>query len=665
LSYVKFLNVNEWAAKLKILIEPMLRGNGSDFMWRQKLNVSTKGLSFQRACGFDVRMRHICSKQSPHLFMLFMNRFFIVKNLALLLCLMVFGNSTIVWAQTPAVNTSKPVVAVAPTKINVKGNINWMKLSPSGKLVIGTAESLYGIDANSKAPLWKFDKVKDLKESQLETIANTPYAIIQVKGQPAITLVIDLMDGRLVFDSKQNGYSSINKIAVYADEQVIFVDGNTQYAVYGLLSGRELFALQHSPANECVGQPIIDDQGNIIIPGAESLLQVAVTTGKIMWEQPALAGFKNMFWGDKQGVLYGTDATGKLLYSLNPISGMLLWSKPAKLKKPYDSHKLVDMGLFISMFDGQASSLNLYNYATGETVWRNEPKLKGQIKQLEFTNKGLLFSETGAANRLHYLSFDGNGLWESPVKIGDAILEFKIMGNNLVYVCGKMASVLSLTTGMPISENEFSFLPAGGVVPVPAFCFDQQRNRCLINTVKGIFALSTADGQTTLFKDSILFQGGEFPTNITQFRNGYSVSSSHNYWLLSIDGKVLYKKYYNPLTGNGLAQSELTTNTLYQLKDEKTTDEALVERWSTAEIPALKAMSERLKLLNYPSNIALIHSRVKTKTGEAIGLLKLDKNSGKLLKNIVWKDESARYLVDEKANVVYLQSGSSVTVYRF
>lgn len=83
------------------------------------------------------------------------------------------------------------------------GEVKWMKLTESGIVLASTGEALVGLKAHNASPHFKLDRVKKVKEENLEFITNTPYVVIKPRGLFNHTVVVDMIKGKVVFDSKE------------------------------------------------------------------------------------------------------------------------------------------------------------------------------------------------------------------------------------------------------------------------------------------------------------------------------------------------------------------------------------------------------------------------------------------------------------------------------
>ena len=91
------------------------------------------------------------------------------------------------------------VIAQAPeTAYNFNGSVKWIMLSESGVLVASTGEALVGIKPNETQPFFSFDRLKKVKEENLQPVPGTPYLIIKPKGLIQHTTVVDVVKGKIV-----------------------------------------------------------------------------------------------------------------------------------------------------------------------------------------------------------------------------------------------------------------------------------------------------------------------------------------------------------------------------------------------------------------------------------------------------------------------------------
>jgi len=173
------------------------------------------------------------------------------------------------------------------------GNVKWMMLTESGIMVASTGEALVGIKPNQSDLHFKFERVKRVKEEHLEPVPNTPYLIIKPRGMFNHTVVIDVVKGKIIFDSKaenwQNGVTS--RHFLYPDMKFVVAgaqkqEGTNKYiagvGLYDLLTGKLINIYERKPANPMIGIPDIMGT-NIIIPGLKNVKAYNISSGSEVW----------------------------------------------------------------------------------------------------------------------------------------------------------------------------------------------------------------------------------------------------------------------------------------------------------------------------------------------------------------------------------------------
>ncbi len=175
---------------------------------------------------------------------------------------------------------------------NFDGNVKWMMLTESGVMVASTGEALVGIKPNESTPFFKFDRLKKIKEEHLEPVPGTPYLIIKPRGMIQHTSVVDVVKGKLVFDSKEEDWQGGVSSRHFIGPEMMFVvngakkmgDGKYKAGVglYDLKTGELVNVFERKAANLMVGRPdIFGDK--IIIPGVKNVECYDISSAAIKW----------------------------------------------------------------------------------------------------------------------------------------------------------------------------------------------------------------------------------------------------------------------------------------------------------------------------------------------------------------------------------------------
>ena len=221
---------------------------------------------------------------------------------------------------------------------NFDGQVKWMMLHESGTLIASTGEALVGIRPHNGEVAFKIDRLKKVKEENLELVPGTPYLIIKPKGMmnQGHVSVVDVVKGKMVFDSKaedwQGGVSSRH---ILQPEMMLVVngmhkeEGMGQYkqgvGLYDLTSGELVRIFERKASNVMVGRPdILGDE--IIIPGGKNIQCYDIKTGNVNWKADIKTATGIVtFEETKELYAYRSKGDNTVVYKLNSKTGQILW----------------------------------------------------------------------------------------------------------------------------------------------------------------------------------------------------------------------------------------------------------------------------------------------------------------------------------------------------
>jgi len=103
------------------------------------------------------------------------------------------------------------------------GQVKWMMLTEAGTLVASTGDALVGIEPNSATISFKLNAIKNIPKENVSAIANTPYLLVTSKGAIKKVWVVDVISGKVVFNSKAENWKNgvYSKFFIYPDKLVV------------------------------------------------------------------------------------------------------------------------------------------------------------------------------------------------------------------------------------------------------------------------------------------------------------------------------------------------------------------------------------------------------------------------------------------------------------
>lgn len=576
------------------------------------------------------------------------------------------------------------------------GNVKWMMLTESGVMIASTGEALVGIKPHQKDLHFKFERVKKVKEEHLEPVPNTPYLIIKPRGIFNHTVVIDIVKGKIVFDSKaenwQNGVTS--RHFLYPDMKFVVngaqkQEGSNNYisgvGLYDLLTGELVNIFERKPTNAMIGVPdIMGDK--IIIPGLKNVKAYNISSGNEVWT----AEVKNavqITTNDETNEIYAFRGknTNMEVFKINASNGSLAWAEGNKLKGQLARYEFTPKGLAIvtnivssgkkglvgkisnAAKGSGTSKVYLLDTNTGHDLWEKSPKTKGIISHFYIEEDGILFGvSSGGINKV---SFDGVPQWKKPLKTGANIQLLARVPKGVIYISESDADIINMNSGESVFGKPIKYKRSEAV----ATTIDRTRDRFLLSCKDGLYSIDGNSGDYELLNDNPTFEGKEVVTGIDVRSNSILLTSDQNLTWLGFGGAEENHVYHRApgksafglimvgaltLASTGVAVSHSATagymkgagvpsyNSTVQYH------EAQAESWGDVADAGFQEMAKRFKATKATENSAFI----LTKIDGGVGLVKVDKDSGETVKEILVKDKDPMYEVDDFEGILYFKA---------
>ncbi len=579
------------------------------------------------------------------------------------------------------------------------GNIEKMTVTDSGVLLITHGQGLAGIKPGQKELVFNFDDYGKVKEEEINIIPNTPYVMVGQMGFGGISAkqsVIDMITGNRVFDTKANGWKAAQQPTLLMPQNKLIVTGQRtakeNYAqavgIYDMGTGKEekLFTLKGFDI--MVGKPSIID-GGLIIPAGKGLIRIDMATGNESWTaklkgvafvQPAEDGksmyaFVNVNSGKNQEV-----------YKVSE-SGTLLWADGNKVKGIVSNFEITTKGLAIVsdvadsgkggigglMAAKAQSNISFLSSSSGEDLWEKAPKTKGYVQHFYVMDDGILFGiQEGGINKI---SFEGETLFKKPLSTGENIHTMALTKKGLIYITDEDANIINLQTGESIWSKPIKYKRAKAVTST----YDQAHKRYLISTGEEMIAINEDSGDISTLA-SYKFEEKENPTKFEIRKDGLLLSSDQNVMMLNFDGSKKFQEYYKSPGKSTFAkiafgvlavasvamasaasyQAGMNKNSIGQYNDYGAQKNRESEMFSAIGTVAFKEMAKRFKATSATKDAQFTLSSLD----DGVGLVKLDKDTGKPIKQFILNDKKPEYEVDEWGGYLYYKaSGNTINAY--
>lgn len=616
------------------------------------------------------------------------------------------------------VNVTMAQKAEAPNQTyDLGANINEMTLTVGGILIAATNEGLVGIDSKKSTPIFTFNNFGKLKPQETDFIPASPYIVVSQGTDSKFAgltktkrAVINYVTGKVVFNSETDNWNQIFTCNVVLPQNKLIVSGiqkegdkfekmTPKIAVYDLSTqkldysffldkpGRVGLAKDFS----VTGVPLLL-KSMLIIPTAQGLIAKS-HKGDDLWECK-IKGVNWMVSDITEKEIYGFETTtnGKNT-RIHKISsnGVELWKDDRKVQGNVSNFQILEQGIAVVSDKSSGGSTSVFaasdeseiaflSAATGEDLWLKAPKTKGWVQHFYVQEDGILFGiQQGGINKI---SFDGKTLFKKPLKTGGNIMVMAESPQGLIYITSEDANIVNLKTGEQVWSKPLKYKNSAAV----ASTFDSKNNRFLLSADGDVYSIDANSGEVSELA-KVKFNEKEV-ANAMQMRDGnVFLSASQNLTLLDGKGKELYNVYYKSpsqsgfvkvlagalaVASTGLAMAHAAkagmnrtnsyggSNDLSSYNDYGKENKRAADMFASIGDAAFDVMSKRFKATAATENAQFI----LTKLDAGVGLVKVNKDTGKVDKEIVLKDKKPEYQVDEIAGVLYYKANDK-TIYAY
>lgn len=590
---------------------------------------------------------------------------------------------------------------------NLGTKINEMTLTIGGVLVVATNDGLAGIKPTESQPVFTFNNFGKLKPEETEFVPNSPYIIVsQGVGSQLAGLsktkraVIDYVKGEVIFNSENDNWNQIYTCNVVLPQNKLIVSGiqkegnkfekmTPKVAVYDLNTseldysffldkpGRVGIAKDFS----VTGTPLLLKEF-LIIPTAQGLLAKS-HKGNDLW-QCKIKGINWMVADETEKEIYGFETTtnGKntRIHKIGS-NGAELWNDDRKVQGNVSNFQILPQGLAVvsDRVAAQESEIAFLSASTGEDLWDKAPKTKGFVQHFYVQEDGVLFGiQQGGINKI---SFDGKTLFKKPLKTGENIMVMAESPQGLIYITSEDANIVNLKTGDQVWGKPLKYRKASSV----ASTFDGANDRYLIAADGKIMSIDATSGEVSDFA-KINFDEKEDPNHMEIRNGGVFLSSNQNMTLVGFNGKETYHVYhkspgrstFGKIVGGALAVASTamtvgmsakaganrsaygSINDLNSYNDYGKEAKRAADMFSDIASASFDYLSTRFKASAATENAQFI----LTNLDGGAGLVKLNKDTGEIEKEILLKDKKPEYEVDELGGFLFYKANDQ-TIYAY
>lgn len=611
--------------------------------------------------------------------------------------------------------------AVAPENTyNLGAKINEMTLTVGGILVVATNDGLAGINPNESKPIFTFNNFGQLKPEETEFIPMTPYIVVSQGATGSFSgigktkrAVIDYVKGKVLFNSEDLKWTQIYTCNVMLPQNKLVVSGLQKsdakfesqvpkVAVYDLDKGTQDFAFfLDKPGRvgmakdfSVTGTPLLL-KNSILVPTAQGIISMS-NSGAELWKSK----IKDVTW-------MVADETGKEIYAFESVNngnntrihkigdkdGAALWADDRKVKGIVSNFEILPQGIAVVsnvkpsgekglgklMAAKEQSHIAFLSASSGEDLWEKAPKTNGYVQHFYIMEDGILFGlYEGGINKI---AFNGTPLFKKPLRTGENIMVMAHTPQGLLYITGEDANIVNLSSGDQVWSKPLKYKRASSV----ASTYDSKNNRYMIAADGKIMAIDANSGNVTDFAQCN-FEEKEDPSSMQIRNGGIFLSSSQNMAMYDFNGSESYKVYhkspgrstFGKIMGGVVAVASTTMavsmsaaaganrtgfgsmNDLDSYNDYGKEAKRAADMFSGIAGASFDYLSKRFKATAATENSQFI----LTKLNDGVGLVKVNKDSGVVEKEIILNDKKPEYEVDETGGYLFYKANDK-TIYTY
>jgi hypothetical protein len=614
-----------------------------------------------------------------------------------LLLMIALGGNTLIYAQK-----TEPIFEISAG--NVLTNTKFLVQASTGELLTGNDLKLMCISPDTKTVIWEKTNLLGLDEDDITVIDGTPFIKIERQKTIAIgnnknTLIIQASDGKVVYDSKEEGIKVRNTLIIPQLGGLLIEsvkDGFLSVSLIDFAAAKEVWsvplakqktggiglgalkrAIKSYTGSAFNVAPQVDASGNLILVNKKEIFCIN-KTGGLAWKKEFDDNVDDAYLsGDKKSLFIGYK---KYIDKLNTADGNSQISEPIKMKDELNG--IAPMGDDYIVYNEKG--INIMD-AAGNMKWKKDATV-GNITQVKYTDKGILAIEGDEKDtKFIWVDFNGKDIWDEKVNGGLILAEPTAKG--VMYVTNERANILTYEKGKDVWNRDIK------LKGVPFFGKDDKNKIIYAYAKDKLHGFNFTDVSYKLVAEDIelkKFKEEEEAATIDVRDNGAKiiVSSAQNVAAINTaDGKVLYNNNFKEIgyskkrlmrfvgaaasvAGAAMDAKSISNGNFTVSQSVDANGKAINNSYDvntngggtevTSAGGELYASARKRYLATQATKDNLY---ILSQMDEGNGMLVWNKDSGSISKKITFNDTTPQYVVDEATDRVYVVVGSVIKAY--
>jgi len=291
--------------------------------------------------------------------------------------------------------------------------------------------------------------------------------------------------------------------------------------------------------------PIFGPNNELIIGLKTRIICLNVDTGEELWKFEADKRIRAVVYSDINNSLYTGIKGSKKLTVFDPSTGSDITPGKLKLKGTLIDIREDGRGNLVLV---ETEGFNLIKPETGELIWKKSYKIDYLDEVMPYEDGYIAIGKDEKKGSISLVDNDGNKIWDSKVK-GYAYY-ITPTKKGVLYISTERSNILDYSNGKDVWLRDVKFRA------IPAVTYDTQEEKVILFENKKGYKFDLETGEIELFAEDIelLKVNKKTPLTAEYVSTGYFISADQHTSVLSAEGKLLYTKYFKPVsTIGGLA----------------------------------------------------------------------------------------------------------------
>ncbi|QCK15434.1 outer membrane protein assembly factor BamB family protein [Mangrovivirga cuniculi] len=579
--------------------------------------------------------------------------------------------------------------------------VGWVEQANNGYIIASGAKGLLALDHSTGKIVWHNKELKAVDRNSFRNIDGLPlfmaeYAPIAGKKRG---IIINAIDGSIVFDTKDGNYSIKEYYLVPEKACILFElmgEGNRQVMKFSLKTWKEEWVADlgelkglKAKVNNVMGMGFIKHgpiftENELIIGLKEEIFAFNLKDGSTKWQMEADKNIKALVYSDLNNSLYLGVKGSKKLQVFEPGTGKDI--TPGKLKLRGTLIDIIDDGKG-NLVLVESEGFNLIDPNSGEFKWKKSFKIDYLDEVIPYEGGYIAIGKDEKKSPIAIVDANGDKVWDTDVK--GYIYYALPTKKGVLYLSTERSNILGYDKGKDVWDKDIKFKS------IPAVTFDSKLNKIVFYEGGDAFKLDPETGALDQIAEDVEFAEVNKKTELKAeyVNDGYFFYTANHLSFMNTDGQVVYTKFFKaPYTIEGLYQiaeiglaaygidvdiqgsidnlktlEAISNGTLYTNLDQaegSSSSSLVVGLYSGTSSGTWEPVFEVTKKRYMNSKLTKDHQFVVTQMqsegADPVFIYRINKATGEIDQKIPLMDKSPNYVIDNVDDRVFVNEKNKI-----